>query len=357
VSEPTIRIGERTIGGEHPTFFVADIGANHDGKLERAKALVRLAAESGADAAKFQHFRAETIVSRTGFESLGSQLSHQADWTRSVYEVYKDASLDLGWTEVLRDECEASGIEFMTAPYSLELADALDPYARAFKIGSGDVTWLELVRHIAEKGKPVVLAAGASTLEEVERAVEAVLSVNDQLALLQCNTNYTGLEENLSYVNLRVLNTFRARFPDVVLGLSDHTPGHATALGAVAMGARVVEKHITDDCTRTGPDHAFALDPDAWCAMVRATRELEAALGDGVKRVEPNEAETVVVQRRALRAARDLEEGTLLARDDVIPLRPCPPDALSPAELGDLLGRRLGRSISEGDVIRRDDLA
>lgn len=353
----TFEIGARLVGPNRPTFFIADIGANHDGDLERAKHLVRLAAEAGVDAAKFQHFSARTIVSRKGFESLGGQLSHQASWQRSVYEVYEDASLDLGWTPALRAECEAAGIEFMTSPYSLELVDALDQHVAAFKIGSGDVTWLELVRRVAEKGKPVVLAAGASTLDEVARAVETIFAVNDRLALLQCNTNYTGDEANFGHVNLRVLETFRDRFPGVLLGLSDHTPGHATALGAVALGARLVEKHITDDSSRVGPDHGFALDPEAWRRMIRATRELEAALGDGVKRVEANEAETVVVQRRALRAAHDLAAGTVLTRDDVIPLRPCPPDSISPADIDEAVGRRLLRDLAEGDVVRWADLA
>jgi N-acetylneuraminate synthase len=356
LAERVIRIGPREIGAGRPTFFVADIGANHDGRLDRAKALVRLAAEAGADAAKFQHFDAKTIVSRRGFEGLGAQLSHQSEWSRPVYETYEEASLDLGWTEELRDACDALGIAYMTSPYSLELVDALDPYVRAFKIGSGDVTWLELVRHVAEKGKPVLLATGASTLDEVVRAAETILEVNSQLGLLQCNTNYTGDEENFSHVNLRVLETFRERFPDVTLGLSDHTPGHATALGAVALGARIVEKHITDDSTREGPDHAFALEPGAWREMIVATRELEAALGDGLKRVEANEVDTVVLQRRALRAARELGDGTVLTREDVIPLRPCPVDAIPPADLDRLLGRRTLHRIAEGDALRWADV-
>jgi sialic acid synthase SpsE len=351
-----VEIGARVIGRDRPTFFVADIGANHDGSLDRAKALVRLAAEAGADAAKFQHFQAETIVSRRGFEDLGEQLSHQASWQRSVYDVYEDAALDLDWNDALRDECEAVGLEYMTAAYSFELVDALDPYVRAFKIGSGDVTWLELVHHVAEKGKPVLLATGASTLDEVSRAVETILDVNDRLCLLQCNTNYTGDAGNFSYVNLRVLETYRTRFPDVLLGLSDHTPGHAAVLGAVALGAKVVEKHITDDTTRVGPDHAFALDAEEWRTMIEATRQLEAALGDGVKRVEANEAETVVVQRRAMRATTDIPAGTVLGREHVVPLRPCPTDAISPADIERLLGRRTLRHLSAGDAFRWTDV-
>jgi sialic acid synthase SpsE len=356
MAERTIRIGDREIGPGAPTYFIADVGANHDGDLERAKALIHVAADAGVDVAKFQHFQAETIVSRRGFENLGGQLSHQAVWPKPVYDVYADASLDLGWTEELAAECRAAGIEFTTSPYSFELADAVDPYVRCFKVGSGDITWLDLLRHIARKGKPVILATGGSTLEEVERAVAAIHAENDQLVLLQCNTNYTGSPENFAYVNLRVLDTFRSRFPDLVLGLSDHTPGLATALGAVAFGARMIEKHITDDRTRVGPDHAFALDGNDWRALVERTRELEAALGDGIKRVEPNEQETVVVQRRALRATRDLRAGETLAAGDLFPLRPCPPDAVDPAHLDEVVGKRLRSDVPQDEALRWADV-
>jgi N-acetylneuraminate synthase len=349
-----IRIGDRVLGPAEPTYFIADVGANHDGDLERAKELVHVAAEAGADAAKFQHFQAETIVSRGGFESLGAQLSHQEAWPKPVFDVYTDASLDLGWTEPLAEECRAAGIEFLTAPYSFDLADAVDPYVRAFKIGSGDLTWTDMLTYIARKGKPVLLAAGASTLAEVERAVEAIRAENDQLVLLQCNTNYTGSAENFYYVNLRVLETFRARFPGLLLGLSDHTPGLATALGAVALGGRVIEKHITYDRTRVGPDHAFALDGKDWRELILRTRELEASLGDGVKRVEPNEQETVVVQRRALRATRDLRAGETIAGGDLFPLRPCPPDAIDPSH--NVVGRRLLNAVPADEALRWADL-
>jgi N-acetylneuraminate synthase len=356
MAERPIRVGARTIGPGQPTYFIADIGANHDGDLDRARALVRLAADSGADAAKFQHFAAPTIISRRGFEGLGDQLSHQASWPKPVYDVYADASLDLGWTEALVEECREGGVEFMTSPYSFQLADAVDPFLSCFKIGSGEITWLDLLRHIARKGKPVMLATGGSTLDEVERAVETILAENDELVLLQCNTNYTGSRDNFSYVNLHVLETFRARFPDLVLGLSDHTPGLVTTLGAVALGARVVEKHITDDRARVGPDHAFALDGRDWRELVERTRDLEAALGDGVKRVEANEQETVVLQRRALRATRDLQAGETLADGDLFPLRPCPPDAVDPAHVQDVLGRRLRNAIPQDEALRWADL-
>jgi N-acetylneuraminate synthase len=194
-------------------------------------------------------------------------------------------------------------------------------------------------------------------LSEVELAVETILARNRQLCLMQCNTNYTGSLENFGCIHLNVLRTYANSFPDVVLGLSDHTPGHTTVLGAVALGARVVEKHFTDDTEREGPDHGFAMDPTTWREMVLRTRELELALGTGEKRVEPNEAETVVVQRRCLRATRDLECGAVLARDDIVVLRPAPADSVSPARLEAVVGRRLTRAIPGGEHFRWGDFA
>ena len=353
---PTLEVQGRPIGENHPTYCVADIAANHDGDLERAKDLIHLAADAGADAAKFQHFQAKTIVSDIGFRALGSQQSHQASWGKSVFEVYRDASVDWNWTETLLATCVEAGIPFFTTPYSLEVIDFIDEYVPAYKIGSGDITWLELVQKVASKGKPYFIATGASTLDEVHRAVSAALRVSPRLALMQCNTNYTASLENFKYIQLNVLGTYRHMYPSMILGLSDHTPGHATVLGAVALGARVVEKHFTDDCSRTGPDHAFSMDPTSWREMVDRTRELELAMGTGVKCVEANEAETVVLQRRSLRAARRLAAGDVLRAGDLVPLRPCPPEALEPHHLSAVIGRSLRRSIEQGACLYPTDL-
>ena len=352
-----IHIGSRRVGEDEPTYFVADIAANHDGKLDRALRLIQLAAEAGADAAKFQHFRAAKIVSKRGFESLGGQLSHQSKWKKSVFEVYEDASLQWDWTKTLKQACDDAKIDFFSAPYDIEAIDMLDAYMPAYKIGSGEITWIEELEYIARKGKPILLATGASELGEVQRAVDAILKINSQLLLMQCNTNYAGSRENFRHVHLNVLRTFRAMYPDVVLGLSDHTPGHAVVLGAVTLGARAVEKHFTDDCSREGPDHAFALDPVAWREMVDRTRELELALGSGNKVVEENEKETVVVQRRCLRAAENLAAGTVLSRADIDPLRPAPLDSISPYYIPDLVGRTIRREMKQGDYFKWTELA
>ncbi len=354
--EPIIDIQGRKIGLDYPTYFIADIAANHDGNLDRALSLIDLAAKAGANAAKFQHFRAETIVSDYGFKSLGNQKSHQSSWNKSVFEVYQDASVKLDWTESLKVKCDEAGIHFFTSPYDLELVDYIDRFVPAYKIGSGDITWTEIIRAIAMKNKPYFLATGASAIDDVCRAVREGLDHNPNIVLMQCNTNYTGSIENMKYVNLRVLNSYKEMFPEMILGLSDHTPGHATVLGAVALGARVIEKHFTDDVSRLGPDHAFSMDPRAWGEMVSRTRELESALGTGLKKIEANEVETVVLQRRALRTTSELLAGQVISRDNLCALRPAPHDAILPYQLEEVIGKTLKKNKIVGDYISLADL-
>ncbi len=351
-----IQIGTHTLGPDHPTYFIADISANHDGDLERAKALIHLAKEAGADAAKFQNFRAPKIVSDYGFKALGGQLSHQSKWKKSVYEVYQDASLSFRWTPILKEECDKAGIDYFSSPYDFEAVDHLDPYVPAHKIGSGDITWPEILEHIARKGKPVILATGASDLGDVQRAVHTILKINPRLILMQCNTNYTASLENFDHIHLNVLKTYHTLFPELILGLSDHTPGHATVLGAVALGARTVEKHFTDDNNRVGPDHPFSMTPKTWREMVDRTRELERALGSADKQVAANEQSTVVVQRRCLRAACEIRAGQTLTREMIDVLRPATPGAILPYEIQAVVGARALCDIPMGKELRWTEL-
>jgi sialic acid synthase SpsE len=352
-----IQIGSHTIGEDHPTYFIADISANHDGELDRAILLIQLAKEAGADAAKFQNFRAPQIVSDYGFKSLGGQLSHQSAWKKSVFQVYADASIPFEWTPVLKEECAKAGIDYFSSPYDFDAVDMLDPHVPAHKIGSGDITWLEMLEHIARKGKPVILASGASDIGEVQRAVHIILQINPQLVLMQCNTNYTASLENFDHIHLRVLDTYRTMFPDLILGLSDHTPGHATVLGAVTLGARVIEKHFTDDNSRVGPDHPFSMTPATWQDMVDLTRELERALGSPDKQVCGNEQQTVIVQRRCLRAARDIQSGEPITREMIDVLRPATQGAILPCEIEAVIGTTAIRDIPAGKELSWLDLS
>jgi sialic acid synthase SpsE len=350
-----IKIGNKYIGNGHPLYFIADIAANHDGDIQRAFRLIELAKEAGADAAKFQNFKAETIVSRKGFDTLGGKFSHQSSWKKSVFEIYKDASVSYDWTKKIKEKCDKVGIEYFTSPYDFESVDHVDPYVNVYKIGSGDISWIEIIDYIAKKNKPVLIATGASSMEDVDRAMKVLRNNKSQTVLMQCNTNYTASVENFKYINLNVLREFHDRFPDVILGLSDHTHGHATILGSIALGARVFEKHFTDDNNRQGPDHKFAMNPVTWQEMVVTANELYAALGDGIKRVEANEEQTAIVQRRALRYAKSLKEGQVIQNTDLIAVRPIPKDGIPPYFKDELIGKSITRDVLVDDLVKLND--
>jgi sialic acid synthase SpsE len=351
-----LKIGKHQIGENHPTYFIADISANHDGDLERAKLLIRLAKEAGADAAKFQNFRARQIVSDYGFKSMNQQVSHQSNWKKSVFEVYQGASIPFDWTPILKEECDKAEIDYFSSPYDFDAIDMLNQYVPAYKIGSGDITWDEALIRMAKTGKPVLLATGASNIGEVQHAVQVIWEINPQIVLMQCNTNYTASIENFNHIHLRVLASYHILFPDLMLGLSDHTPGHTTVLGAVALGARVIEKHFTDDNSRVGPDHPFSMTPTSWKEMVDRTRELERSLGSTEKVVSENEQQTVIVQRRCLRAAREIKAGEVLTREMIDVLRPATPAAILPNDIQSVIGLKALMDLPMGKELRWGEL-
>ncbi|MDB4060243.1 N-acetylneuraminate synthase family protein [Flavobacteriaceae bacterium] len=351
-----IKIGKHIIGENHPTYFIADIAANHDGDIERAKSLIELAKESGADAVKFQHHDVKKYVSDYGFKNLGGKFSHQSKWDKSIFEVYKDAEVPRSWTDELKEYCNKLDVTFFTTPYDLETVDFIDKFVPAFKIGSGDVAWHAMLNKIANTNKPVLFATGASTMQEVINAVNILTSINKNIILMQCNTNYTGKDENFKYINLNVLKTYKTLFPNIILGLSDHTHGGVTVLGSVALGARVIEKHFTDDTTRKGPDHPFSMDPTSWRKMVDDTRLLESAMGSSMKKVEDNEKETVILQRRAIRLVITKQEGEVINLEDIQFQRPCPDDAISVNDFSQIIGKKLSKNKDNGDYIKMEDI-
>lgn len=344
----TIKLGRKIID-DNSLYFIADIGANHNGSLEKAIELIHLAKEAGADAAKFQNFQADKIVSKTGFDNMKGKLSHQSKWKKSVFEVYKDASISKDWTRILKEECDKVGIDYFTSAYDFESVDLVDPYVDMYKIGSGDITWLDIIYYIIDKNKPVIIATGASTNEDVSRVMKMALKKTQDIVLMQCNTNYTGSIDNYNYCNLNVLKQFSIDYPNTVLGLSDHTAGHATTLGAIALGARVIEKHFTDDNNQEGPDHGFAMNPQSWRNMVDRSYELLVSLGDGVKIVEKNEEQSKLVQRRCLRVVTNLKKGHILTDGDFISLRPISEGGFEPYEKVNLIGKELLEDIDAGD--------
>ena len=351
-----IKINKNNISDKSKTYFIADIAANHNGSLKKALKLIRLCALAGADCAKFQHFKAETIVSDHAFKKM-KRLSHQKRWKQSVFEVYKKASLNPKWTKVLQKECKKHKIDFMTAPYDLNYVDDVDKYISAYKIGSGDITWKEIISKISKKKKPVFLATGASNISEVVDAVKLILKNQKKLVLMQCNTNYTNSFENFNFINPNLKKTYKKKFKNkIILGLSDHTPGHLTVLGAVALGARVVEKHFTDNNNQVGPDHKFSLNPKAWKLMVDETRILEKTFGDGEKKIERNEKETAIAQRRGIWIIKNIKKGEKLNKNHFTALRPCPKNSISPMYIDKFIGRKFKISIKKNNFLKKDYL-
>tara|TARA_X000000368_G_C23057530_1_gene724728 strand:+ start:216 stop:1289 length:1074 start_codon:yes stop_codon:yes gene_type:complete len=351
-----VRVGENLIGGDNPTYFIADIAANWDESLSRAKDLIYLAAESGADAAKFQNFMADTIISAGSFGRMNSKLSHQASWKNSVYEVYDKASLPIEWTKELKETCDDAGIDYFTTPYSIDVVSQLEDYVAAWKMGSGDITWHDHIEEMAKLDLPFFIATGASSMEEVEMCMDVAKRHTNKIVLMQCNTNYTASLENFKHIALNVLKTYKKRFPETVLGLSDHTPGHSTVLGSVVLGARAIEKHFTDDTSREGPDHKFSMDPRTWREMVDRTRELELSLGSEEKRVMDNEIESAVVQRRSIHTKEFIKAGSVIEEKDLIMLRPELPDSFPPYRKADVIGRKAKNDIEPNTCIKKSDI-
>lgn len=314
-----IKIGNKIIGDTHPTYFIAEIGANFDGSIEKAKHLIDAAKKAGADCAKFQTFSTPRIVSEGGFSHMQLKGVH-GSWGRTVSEVFKDAEFPVAWHKEIADYCKVVGIDFSTSPYFKEAVDLCVDLAVPFiKIGSGDITWLEMLDYIARKGKPVMLATGDATMSEIDEAVRTIEATgNKDLVLMQCITNYPSKIES---ANVNVLKTYQSAF-DVLTGYSDHAPGHVVALASVVIGGRVIEKHFTLNKTDKGPDHPHSMEPQEFRFMVDSIREVERAMGSTRKEVVAEEGETVYVQRRCLYAKQDLKKGHIMTSEDIDILRP-----------------------------------
>lgn len=314
-----IKIGEKYVGKDFPTYIIAEIGANFDGNIDKAKKLIEAAKECGADCAKFQSFLADKIVSGKGFATMKLKGVH-GSWGRPIEEIFKEAEFPREWHKELNDYCKKIGIDFSTSPYDFEAVDLCEKLDLPFiKIGSGDITWLEMLEYIAKKNKPIFLATGDATLSEIDEALGAIESTgNNNLVLMQCITNYPSKIES---ANINVLKTYQTAF-NILTGYSDHSPGPVVALGSVAMGACVIEKHFTLNKKDSGPDHPHSMDVNEFKRMVDYIRELEAAMGSTRKLVVEEESETVIVQRRSLYAKRNIPKGKVIEKEDVIELRP-----------------------------------
>ncbi len=314
----TLEIAGRTIGAGESCFIIAEAGVNHNGDLDLARRLIDRAVAAGADAIKFQTFRAERLVTRDAAKAAYQR--ETANTGESQFEMLRRLELDAYAHRVLMEHSRQAGILFLSSPFDVASADLLEELAvPAFKIPSGQITNLPYLVHIARKRKPMIVSTGMSSLGEVEAAVRTIQSAgNSTLALLQCTSNYPADPDD---VNLRAMQTMAAAF-GLPVGYSDHTLGIAVPLAAVALGACIVEKHLTLDRTLPGPDQRASLEPDELAAMVQGIRTVEAALGDGCKIPSAGEMETAAAARTSLVAARDIPAGTRLTAEMIACKRP-----------------------------------
>lgn len=345
----TIAIGSKRIGPGQPVFVIAEAGCNHEGDVSTAKRMVREAARAGADAIKFQTYKAEALATRTA----PKYWTHVPGAPRTQFEFFKQLD-SFGRREyaLLAEECRRAGILFMSTPWDLASADLLDELGvPAFKIGSADLTHLPLIRHCARTGKPLILSTGASTMDEIETAVEAARGCgNRQVILLHCILSYPTQARD---VNLAMIGELQRRFPDIPVGFSDHTiaDDHLTIQTAsVAMGARVVEKHFTLNKRAAGNDHWHSLEPADLRRMVRNFRLLETALGRAAER-KPLGCELPArrLARRSLVSLQAIPRGEPIAQGWLTCKRPG--TGIPPASLPLIVGKRARRRIPADTVI------
>lgn len=341
----TIQLGDRTVGAGRPCFVIAEAGVNHNGVMEMAMSLVDVAVAAGADAVKFQSFRAETIVAPQAPKAQYQLQTTGA--TESHFDMLKRLELSVASHVEIQQYCSSRHIVFLSTPFDVESIDLLDRLGvPAFKISSGDLTNLPLLQHAASKRKPIVLSTGMSNLQEVEEAVAVLAAAGcDQVILLQCVSNYPA---DPADVNLRAMQTMAERFR-LPVGYSDHTTGIEIAMAAVALGACVIEKHFTLDRNLPGPDHRASLEPAELQAMIQGIRKVEAALGDGRKIPAASEANTASIARRSLMAASDISAGTRLTPEMVVLKRPG--NGLPPRMLNELIGRKVRVEVASGSML------
>jgi N-acetylneuraminate synthase/sialic acid synthase len=340
----------RAITRDGPAYVIAEIGNNHQGDVEKAKALVHAAKECGVDAVKFQKRDNRVLYTRAYYDApYDNEQSYGATYGehREFLELPKS-----DWFELSRYARE-EGVVFVSAAFDEPSADLMaDLDVDAFKFASGDLLNVPFLRYVADKGKPMLLSTGGGTLDDIDRAVDAILPVNEQLAVLHCTAAYPAEVEDL---NLSVITVLRERYPDLVIGLSDHHNGIAMAPVAFMLGARVFEKHFTLNHAWKGTDHAYSLMPDGMRRFVRDLHRVPLALGDGVKRKLPSEERPLEKMGKKLVAARELPAGHVLVPGDLVAKSPAD-EGLPPYELDALLGRRLRRPLTADEAVVSEDV-
>jgi N-acetylneuraminate synthase len=343
---PPVQIGRTTVGPGSPCFIVAEVGVNHNGDPGLAHALIDTAASARVDAVKFQSFSTEALVTRNALKA-----AYQIDATgdsNAQYAMLKALELNAEQHMELKAHCEKLGLVYLCTPYDPESVDMLDRMeVAAFKIASTDVSNTPLLRHVATKGRPVILSTGMSTIGEVEEAIGALCTAEPagRIILLHCTSEYPA---PTSEANLRAIRTMQHAFACPV-GFSDHTAGVGASPWAVAVGACLIEKHLTLDRGMPGPDHRASLESSEFAALVCTVREVEEALGDGVKRPMPSETRNKRWMQKALVATRMIARGEHISADDLACKRPA--TGLSPSWLDRVVGRRAAADIPENAAV------
>ena len=345
----SVKIADKIIGEGEPCFIIAEAGVNHNGDIELAKELIDAARNAGADAVKFQTFKAEKVVTQNA-----EKAEYQKETTEkgSQYEMIKKLELTEEDFNDLADYAKKKNIVFLSSPFDKESVDLLDEInVPVFKVASGEITNFPLLTHIAKKGKPIILSTGMTTLGEVEEALNVIRSEGvEDIILLHCVSDYPA---KMKDVNIRAMETLKHAFK-LPVGFSDHTLGITVPIAAVALGACVVEKHFTLDKNLPGPDHKASLEPNELKEMVKAIRDVEKALGDGIKRPTENEDEVKRVVRRSIVARVDIPDGTIITGDMIEVKRPG--TGIEPKYMKMVVGKRAKINIKKDDLITWNEL-
>ena len=339
-----IKIEDKLIGEEEPCFIIAEAGVNHNGSVELAKKQINAAKDARADAVKFQTFKAENVVIKNAQKA---EYQKETTGEGSQYEMIKSLELSKGNFRELADYAKKKDIMFLSSPFDKESVDLLDEMnVPAFKVASGEITNFPLLKHIANKGKPIILSTGMATLGEVEEALKIIRNEGvEDVILLHCVSNYPAKIED---VNLKAMETLKCAFK-LPMGFSDHTSGITASIAAVALGACVIEKHFTLDRNLPGPDHKASLEPKELKNMVNSVREVERALGDGIKRPTQGEEEIKKVARRSIVARVDIPKGAIITEDMLDVKRPG--TGIEPKYLKFIIGRKAKENIKKDKII------
>lgn len=345
-----VNIGNKAIGDNNPCFIITEIGSNHNRDLDTAKKLIDTSAEAGVDAVKFQTYSADTLYSKKT-PRLSEMKGRTKDENETPYELIKRLEMPREWHKELADYSKKKGVIFLSTPFDNAAIEELNPLVEAFKVASYDITNLPFLRRIAKKNKPMILSAGTANMEEIEEAVNEIQSQkNDKIILLQCISQYPT---KFSDLNLNTIKTFKETF-NFPIGLSDHSLGITGSLAAVALGAKVIEKHITLDKNYKGPDHEFALEPHELKALVNGIRDVEASLGSQEKITTEAEQENKKLARRSIHANVKIPLGTVITEDMLILKRPAL--GLHPKFFNAVIGKKAKQDIEAEDFISLDKL-